>query len=167
MDFFFLMCYTEQKDSRSRTMKLDDLDKNFSFESNIDQEGLVWHDARKPPFEIYGLHKPHDASLPFHRMPIEVAKTVSHNVNVLNYHPAGGRLTFSTNSPYLAIRCETSEKIFPIVTHMSLSGSQGFDLYRFSEEGTPLYQCSLLPPLNRVGEIGFEVVSIEIKKGIF
>ena len=33
-------------------MRIEEIDKNFSFESSITREDIAWHDVRKPPFKI-------------------------------------------------------------------------------------------------------------------
>ncbi len=35
--------------------KITDIDKNFVIKSEIDKEGIVWHDAKSEPFRIFGL----------------------------------------------------------------------------------------------------------------
>lgn len=145
-------------------MDISTIDKNFSFETNIEREGLVYHDVRQAPFKIYGLHEPLDASRPFHRMPCDTAEATSQGVRVLNFHTAGGRATFSTNSPFIVLRCETAGNI-SLMAHMPLSGSQGFDLYRIEEDGTPRFQCALMCPTDRVGKVGFEVLKELPKDG--
>ena len=136
-------------------MDISSIDKNFSFETALDREGLVFYDVRKEPFHIYGLHNPLDASLPFHRLDCGVAEATSQAVKTLNFRTAGGRVRFATNSPFIAIRCETAESI-QVMTSMPLSGSQGFDLYRISEDGTPVYQTVFMCPADRIGKVGFE-----------
>ena len=128
-------------------MDISAIDKNFSFESTIDREGLVYHDVRKPPFRFYGLHEPLNATRPFHRLPEDVAEATSPGVKVLNFHTAGGRLTFSTNSPFIVIRCETAGNICPMA-HMALSGSQGFDLYRMDDDGKITFHNAFGSPCN-------------------
>ena len=145
-------------------MDISAIDKNFSFESTIDREGLVYHDVRKPPFRFYGLHEPLNATRPFHRLPEDVAEATSPGVKVLNFHTAGGRLTFSTNSPFIVIRCETAGNICPMA-HMALSGSQGFDLYRMDDDGKITFQCALMSPTDRIGKVGFEVLKELPKDG--
>ncbi len=145
-------------------MDISTIDKNFSFESTIDREGLVYHDVRKPPFRFYGLHEPLNATRPFHRLPEDVAEATSPGVKVLNFHTAGGRLTFSTNSPFIVIRCETAGNICPMA-HMALSGSQGFDLYRMDDDGKITFQCALMSPTDRIGKVGFEVLKELPKDG--
>jgi len=55
------------------------------------------------------------------------AKAVSPEVESLNDNTAGGRVRFSTNSPYVAIRVKMPP--YGAMPHMTLCGSAGFDLY--------------------------------------
>lgn len=146
-------------------MKLEEVDKNFSFESALDKEGLVFYDVRKvAAFTFHGLYEPHDETQPFHRMPIDVAKSVSQGVNFLNFWTAGGRVCFATNSPYIAVRCETRESI-AVSTLMSLGNRAGFDLYEVKENGEQVFCNTLIAAPERVGQIGFEAVKDLPKDG--
>ena len=145
-------------------MKLEEVDKNFSFESTLDKEGLVLYDVRKGSFDFYGLYEPHDETLPFHRMPCEIAESVSQGVSFLNFWTAGGRVRFATNSPYIAVRCETREPI-AVSSLMSLSNRAGFDLYEETEDGEFVFRNSLPAASDRVGKMGFEAVKDLPKDG--
>ena len=109
-------------------MKIEEIDRNFALPETVMREGAVLHDVREAPFGIYGLEAPEDSSLPFHRMDPAVAVATSRGVAELNFHTAGGRVRFSTDSPYILLFCETSAPIC-CMPHMPLTGSQGFDLY--------------------------------------
>ena len=107
-------------------MQLTVPDKNLTVEKTLGVEDVVFHTVRSDPFEVYGLydyrHQPQ-----FMRMPDEVARTVSPGVTELNYHTAGGRVRFCTDSPYIAIRA-----VMPgtcKMPHIPVLGSSGFDLY--------------------------------------
>ncbi len=125
-------------------MRIDQLDSNMKIESSTQKEGLKWLDIREAPFEIYGLNEPKDKSKPFHRIPIEVAESTKNYIHVLNLQTAGGRVRFSTDSPYIALYCETNEPVMPM-SHMPLSGSQGFDLY-IDDGNTSKFVKTFLPP---------------------
>ncbi len=128
-------------------MRVEDYDSNLKLETSISEPGLTWFDVRKAPFQIYGLYQPLDASRPFHRLPEEVAAATNEGVKKLNFHTAGGRVRFSTDSPYIAIKCEMSGSLYTtIMRHMALSGSQGFDLWtEQGEGGAEDYFCSFMP----------------------
>ena len=148
----------------STSMKLEDIDKNFSFESTLDKEGLVFYDVRKPPFVFHGLYEPQEAGKAFHRMPIDVAESVSPGVRFLNFWTAGGRVRFATNSPYIAVRCETNEEI-AVSSFMATANRAGFDLYEETEDGEFVFRATLPAPPERVGKIGFEAVKELPKDG--
>ena len=110
-------------------MKLEELDKNFG-PDEFDRDDIVFYDARKEPFRIYGLYQPQTEAI-FRRMPKAVADTVSPGVSGLSENTAGGRIRFKTDSPFVAIRADMPA-INP-TDNMPMMG-QSFSLYinRFS-----------------------------------
>ena len=107
-------------------MEIQEFDKNFRNLFPDEQTGIVWHDVRCPPFALYGLYCP-ETEPTLHRMPREAAARVSDGVAALERHTSGGRLRFSTNSPYIALRMRAPS--FTRFSHMPLGGTAGFDLY--------------------------------------
>lgn len=107
-------------------MGLAQYDINFRNAAPDTNTQLQWLDIRQAPFQIYGLYKPQTEDH-FHRMPAEVATQVSENVAELEKHPSGGRVRFSTNASYIALRA--SYPRIDISDRTPLSASIGFDLY--------------------------------------
>ncbi|MBQ9099315.1 MAG: hypothetical protein IJY50_07800 [Clostridia bacterium] len=120
------------------------LDHNLAVAAKVDAPDLELHDVRKPPFQIYGLYNPLTEPV-FKRMPTEVAATVSEGVHKLSFQTAGGRVRFSTDSPYVVIKA-----VMPSVgrlSHMPLSGSAGFDLFLDTPDGRESrYHRTFIPP---------------------
>ena len=120
-------------------------DKNLWVDNSIGETDAVLYDVRERPFEIYGLYSPLTEP-EFKRMPDDIAASVSPEVATLARNTAGGRIRFSSDSMYVAIRAEMYE--ICRVPHMPLSGSAGFDLYidvpgegsRFRKSFMPSYQ---------------------------
>ena len=100
------------------------IDKNFEVGKTIEKEGIRFYDSLSAPFVISGLMY---AEGKFFRMTPSVAETVSDGVRRLNYHTAGGRIRFRTNSPYVAISVQYND--VGKMPHFAYSGSVGFDLY--------------------------------------
>ena len=73
-------------------------------------------------------------------------------VAALYLNTAGGRVRFSTNSPYVAIHAEMPA--MGKMAHFSLTGSCGFDLYIDEKNGESHYAGIFKPPFHAVG--GFE-----------
>ena len=106
-------------------MDISKIDKNFKVESEITRENLVWLDASQSPFTVFGAY----SCNPYTRLNVDVANKTNEGVAGLNYNTAGIRVRFRTNSPFIAIKAE-----FPGLTqfaHMPLTGTSGFDLYRY------------------------------------
>ena len=91
-----------------------------------DHDDTVWYPVREAPFRIYGLYSPLDGKR-FRRIPEEVAEATSKDVAYLNYNTAGGRVTFATDSPYIAVFAQMHDMVR--MTHMPRTGSSGFDIY--------------------------------------
>ena len=125
-------------------IKIENLDKNLAVETTVEAEGLRLYDVRRPPFRIYGLFEP-TSEPEFKRMPDAVASVVSEGVKNLARHTAGGRVRFSTDSPYIVIKA-----VMPKVGHMAhmpLTGSAGFDLYVDRADGREsLFYRTFVPP---------------------
>ena len=102
------------------------LDKNMVVNKTIGDVEVVWHDVRKAPFEIYGLYQPQTEPF-FHRLPMDVAAATSEAVERLSQESAGGRVRFSTNSPFIAIRA--TYRVVGRSSHLTLVSTAGFDLY--------------------------------------
>ena len=107
-------------------MGIEKVDENLKRASIEDKPVTQWYDVRKAPFQIYGLYDAQNQSV-FRRMPYEVASKVSEDVELLSEFTAGGRVRFSTDSPYVALCAAMPEQA--LMPHMSPSGSSGFDLY--------------------------------------
>ena len=67
----------------------------------------------------------------FYRVLQSVAEDTSEGVTMLSKETSGGRVRFSTNSPYVAIRAKFS--VVGRSTHLTLISSAGFDLYEDGE----------------------------------
>ena len=129
-------------------------DPNLRVSAAIKQPDAVLYDVRKPPFSLYGFYRPLEEPQ-FKRLPDDIAKATNEGVARLYLDTAGGRVRFSTDSDYVAIRAE-----MPVITrfpHMPLTGTAGFDLYIDDpESGDSRYRGSFLPPYRM--EDGFESV---------
>jgi hypothetical protein len=124
--------------------RLEDLDRNMAVSPILESDDICYYDVRKPPFSIYGLHDP-TTEPAFKRMPDEIAAAVSEGVKALALHPAGGRVRFSTDSPFVAIKA-----VMPSVRTagiLSLPGMAGLDLYIDSPDGSESrFHRLFLPP---------------------
>lgn len=130
-------------------MKLSEIDKNMKVESTIKEDDVVWCDLKKGGFDVYGLYD-YKADGPYRRMPSDIADNVNEGVANLNYHTAGGRVRFSTDSPYIAMRVKyrTSRWNMP---NMALIGSSGADLYCDMDNISEYYVSFIPTPSNNNG----------------
>lgn len=123
---------------------IGELDKNLKVENSFHRDDLRLHDVRNEPFDIYGLYNPKNEPS-FKRMPDEVAKATSESVAILAKNTAGGRVRFTTDSPYIAVKA-----VMPAITrfpHMPLAGTSGFDLY-IDKGGKGTYKGTFMPLYN-------------------
>ena len=124
-----------------KAFKTEDLDTNLKLSTNIPKQDIAFYDAALPPIQLYGLQKASRDTC-FLRMPPEIAKNTSDGVNALNAFTAGGRVRFSTDSSYIAIKVKMPA-VHPMY-HMPTSGVSGFDLYIDAPAGS--YFRGVLPP---------------------
>jgi lysophospholipase L1-like esterase len=105
--------------------QISKIDKNFICEKlNVGE--INFSDIKKKPFDLYGVF--YDEKLGrYLRMPDNVAEKVSEGVRYLNTNTSGGRVRFTTDSEFVAIKCVTDSVC--LMSHMTLIGSCGFALY--------------------------------------
>ncbi len=106
--------------------------------------------VREKPFKIYGLYRP-ESEKAFYRIPPEVAKAVRPDVERLNHQPAGGRVRFKTDSPFIVIKAVMPE--FTYRPCMPLAGTSGFDIF-INERGSSRYKANIFPYYGEKG--GYE-----------
>jgi hypothetical protein len=131
---------------------IDEIDSNLKVETSIEEADIRFLDVRQEPFRVYGLYDYKNQPV-FKRMPDEVAAATNEGVAHLNLHTAGGRVRFTTNSRYVAIKA-----VMPFVTkfpHMPLSGTSGFDLY-IDKGSSSTYYGTFMPPVDMTG--GYESI---------
>lgn len=127
-------------------MDIAKIDKNFALSGDVAALRLYFTNVLETEAELYGVF--YDAACgKFLRLPIFVAAECDamhgyneENLRSLAAHCAGGRLRFSTNSRYIAIKA-LEEMTY--MNHMPLTGSAGFSLYEDTEEGQK-YRGNLL-----------------------
>lgn len=133
-------------------MRIEDLDSNFKLETGIKREGIRYLNAANEPFTIHGLIRISDRYV---RMPLDIAERVSSNVYMLSKHTAGGRVRFTTDSPYIAIKA--LQPTGGLMAHMPLTGQAGFDLY-IGEGSDSTYYRSFVPSGDVLSGKGYESI---------
>ncbi len=119
-----------------------DIDKNMVVNTTIGDAEVVWHNVKQAPFSLHGFYEPESASF-FHRLPLDVAAQTSAAVDKLHRESAGGRVRFSTDSPYIAIRAKYL--VVGRSPHLSLVSTSGFDLYIDGEFGSQFVKEFRMP----------------------
>lgn len=112
------------------------IDKNFSIPKNATREDCVYHDAKD--LDLYGVRYIDGI---YRRMPYEIAKSVSEQVALISTECAGGRVRFSTDSPYIAIYVKY--RSVSKVPNYAYTATLGFDLYSHQR-----YVGAFVPPLD-------------------
>ena len=106
-------------------MNLTTIDKNFALQSVTEQD-VEWYEITEPEFTLYGVYFDENEGC-YVRFPNSVAKQVSDRIEELNRYTSGGRLRFTTNSPYIAIKAVMRN--VAIMRHQPIVGHYGFSLY--------------------------------------
>ncbi len=119
-------------------MRIEEIDKNFKLQGLPEGVELQYTDVREAPFKVWGLMYEDDS---FCRLPDSVAKATNSGVYNLHEHCAGGRVTFRTNSKFVAIAAKV--RSIGKMSHFTTIGSAGFDLYQEND-----FVCSFFPPYN-------------------
>lgn len=130
-----------------------------SLDTKLKEKDIVFYNTKCDPFKVYGLYKYRELDV-CRRIPEDVAKATSEGVEILALNTAGGRIRFSTDSEYVAIKA-----IMPFIrplSHMPLTGTSGFDLY-IDGDGGSRYFKAFKPNLNM--KDGYEsVIHFESRK---
>ena len=104
------------------------------------REDIAWYDVKSAPFSIFGIY--HDGHQ-FRRIPQKVADATNPGVSSLCRCTAGGRVRFSTDSPYIAIAAKFCR--YNPNPHMAACGQSGFDLAYEESEGYYTFKCGFAP----------------------
>ncbi len=128
-------------------MNISDVDKNLSLKSSFSRKDIKIYNVCEPPFKIYGLIHPENDDDVFRRIPSKVAKSVSEGVNYLHTNTAGGRVRFKTDASYIAIKADMPFDKIGKMSHFSLAGSAGFDLYMEADD-RQYYIYSFIPSMD-------------------
>lgn len=115
----------------------------------VKEKNVIYYDVRQTPFKIYGFSNP---QINFHRMPDEVAESASDAVAIHNKSAAGGRVRFSTDSSYVAIKVKHASYNGG-APGISRQGYLGIDMY-VEKNGIDVYCGSFMPPVDM--EDGYE-----------
>lgn len=126
-------------------MRIEDIDKNFKPTSACGEENVVFVDCLKSPIKLYGVIPPENDRNYFVRLPEDISKNTNEGVAVFNYHTAGGRIKFKTDSNYIVIRAKLNN--LGKMPHFALTGSVGFDLYK-NKGGEDIFVGSFFPPFD-------------------
>lgn len=101
------------------------VDGNFCA-AGYEELDLVFYDISKSPFEMSGLSF-YEKDKSFCRLPVECLDKASQGVKMLAWHTSGVQVRFRTDARQIAVSVELRE--LSEMSHMSLSGNSGFDLY--------------------------------------
>ena len=109
------------------------VDKNMIVNTTIGDAEVAWRDVKNAPFSLHGFFDPLNTDI-YRRLPSDVAEATSPGVDLLCRESAGGRVRFSTDSPYIAVRAKF--RVVGRSSHLTLISSAGFDLYLDGEFGS-------------------------------
>ena len=137
-------------------MELGKIDNNFVEMQHLNLPDIKLVDISQLPVDIYGFYDFENEKI-FKRMPDEVAQGIGGGVAKLYLDTAGGRIRFSTDSQYVAIKVSFSHVMRnSMMTSMNVCG---FDLYEnFLPSGTSRYVGAFDTGARPELENGYEAV---------
>lgn len=130
-----------------------------NFLEQFKENDADWYEVCPENFEIYGL-VPEKNGILTRRIPVSVAQTVRSGVLGMSGYGAGGRVRFSTDSPYISIRSEYGEGHVPTVCNHCVS--YGFDLYECDSFGKERFVAAYRP-----ANVGFDYKDTEFTSYTF
>lgn len=119
---------------------INEIDKNFSIKHPKGDDDTVFYDVDSEPFKVYGLMCENGA---YCRMSPDVARATNEGVDFLNFHTAGGRVRFITNSKKICIKSVMHR--VSRMSHFSLTGCAAFDMY-IRNGDRECYKSTFIPP---------------------
>ncbi len=138
-------------------MKIENIDKNFIVNTELSRSDVTVYDVCDAPFTVHGLIKPKDENDRFRRMPEDIAGTVSEGVLCLHANTTGGRVRFRTDAEYIAISAKMPSRRIGRMSHFTLVGSSGFDLYT-EIDGKQHFIKSFVPPYDVTDGYSYEFI---------
>ena len=105
-------------------MSKKQFDPNMLVNPRIEREGMKFYSIDDEPFRIYGVWRDGDR---YSRIPRHTAEGVSVGVGESSSNTAGGRVRFTTDSPYVAIHARLAD-LYQF-TSMAFTGTCGLDVY--------------------------------------
>jgi len=117
-------------------------DENFTRNIVAEDATTDWYEVTEENFEIYGMFPEKDGILT-RRIPYEQAQKINHDIFVMSAYGAGGRILFSTDSSYVALKVEYGHG--EVATVVNYCFAYGFDLYRFDEDGKDVFVNACRP----------------------
>ena len=109
-------------------MSKKQFDPNMIVNQNIQRDGIRFYNADESPFLIYGVWRDGDR---YYRMSQSAADLVSEGIASSTDTTAGGRVRFTTDSPYVALHVSL-DKIYQY-TGMPFTATCGLDVYDGTE----------------------------------
>ena len=154
LDYHGHKCYTITKmTKKDETVKMANANFHMEFiKVDTEREGMRLYDAKSAPLRLYGVF--HDGKC-YRRLPENVAEATNPGVVGLSKNTAGGRVRFTTDSPYVFIK--TVYNSAHVMTHMPLSGSSSFDMYVY-EDGKEIYDSTFRAPMPEETVGGYESI---------
>lgn len=129
-------------------MDLAKIDKNFATQT-VSKQDVKWRSALSDDFSVHGITYSSELGH-FVRMPQKIADQVNEGVSNLNRHTTGGRIRFTTNSPYIAIKA--------LLANVGISKHETIILqYGFSVYVDDVYYGMIAPTFNQISHDGKDV----------
>jgi len=128
------------------------IDKNLQVNKILGEGELCFYNVKEYPFRVYGLYDSENQKS-FKRLPDEVGKNINEGIAGIYTNTAGGRVSFSTTSKYVAIKSKMPN--ICRLPHMTLAGTSGFYLY-INSKGKSIYYRTFMPPYDMVD--GYESI---------
>ncbi|MBQ9756288.1 MAG: hypothetical protein IJV99_01685, partial [Clostridia bacterium] len=106
-------------------MDLAKIDKNFATQT-VTKQDVKWRSVLSSNFSVHGITYSNELGH-YLRMPQNIADQVNEGVSNLNRHTSGGRIRFTTNSPYIAIKAVLAN--VGVAKHETIVLQYGFSVY--------------------------------------
>lgn len=126
-------------------MNLADIDSNFKNQT-VNEPDVKWVDVKKSMFTVYGADWCEEEGR-YRRVPTEVSSKISAGLDVLSSMVSGARITFQTDSPYIALK--------GLLSYTGLTGQTTiFNRYGFAIYDGKRYSGTICPEKVEIPEDG-------------
>ena len=129
-------------------MLIEQIDKNFLSENSIEFENMNFFDVAEKPFKVHGGFVANEENVKFRRLPADISKEISKELDWLSTCNVGERISFRTNSKKISVICELTG--YGRTNRDTLLNSAGIAVHIAEKNKNYAFKCAVCPTFENV-----------------